>query len=307
MVQIRRATPADAPALATFDARRLSEPADTLRPLIEAALTRGRDKVWLAHDADDTLCGYAKAYWVCPTSQSSKAPDSRGVRSGFHLMGLEVAPEHRRMGVGTALTRARLDWCAQQGAPEVFFVVRPDNTGSLALHAALGFEIVGEASYDGRDTSRVGRLALDPPLPLRIRDPLQQTGLAPLALDAVVPLYDAVGWSAYTREPERLMAAIHRSSWVATRWSGDRLVGLCRVVTDDMSIVYLQDILVHPDQQRQGLGRSLARLALDRFDHVRQLVLITDDRPAQRAFYASLGLTDIEGSPLRCFARMPGL
>ncbi len=78
-------------------------------------------------------------------------------------------------------------------------------------------------------------------------------------------------------------------------------------MSDDATMAYLQDILVDPSYQGRGLGRSMGRLALDRFDHVRQFMLLTDDRPRQAAFYRALGLVDIEGSSLRCFARMPGL
>jgi len=50
----------------------------------------------------------------------------------------------------------------------------------------------------------------------------------------------------------------------------------------------------------------LVRAVLDRYPGVRQKVLLTDDEPGQRAFYESLGFTEIrEYGPgsLRAFVR----
>ena len=123
--------------------------------------------------------------------------------------------------------------------------------------------------------------------------------------DALVTLYEAVGWAAYTRHPERLERAVRGSTWVMSAWRQGRLVGLIRVLSDDATIAYIQDILVHPESQRQGVGRELLQAALDRFRHVRQKVLITADEPRQHAFYASLGLTDTRAlpTPIRTFVR----
>lgn len=128
--------------------------------------------------------------------------------------------------------------------------------------------------------------------------------------EALLALYGSVGWSAYTDRPDLLEAAVAGSSWVGTIWDGDRLVALARCISDDATIAYLQDVLVCPDRQREGLGRRLVSAMLVRYAHCRQVVLLTDDRPEQTAFYESLGLvrTDLATTAtLRTFARMPGL
>lgn len=71
---------------------------------------------------------------------------------------------------------------------------------------------------------------------------------------------------------------------------GRRLVGLVRVVGDGASIAYVQDLLVHPDWQRRGIGARLLRDAMERFARVRQFLLLADDAPAPRAFYEAMGL-----------------
>ncbi len=105
-------------------------------------------------------------------------------------------------------------------------------------------------------------------------------------------LYDSVGWTAYTSDMERLGRALRSSSHLVTARDGGRLVGLARCVSDDISIAYVQDILVDPGCQHRGIGRALLQDCLDRYVHVRQKVLITDDRPEQLRFYKSLGFAN---------------
>ena len=122
----------------------------------------------------------------------------------------------------------------------------------------------------------------------------------------VLSLYESVGWAAYTRFPELLTRAIRSSSFVVTaRNANGELVGLARVVSDDATICYLQDILVRPPFQGAGVGRALVEQVTARYAHVRQTVLITDNEPGQRAFYEAMGF--MEGSnfapePVRVFA-----
>lgn len=133
-----------------------------------------------------------------------------------------------------------------------------------------------------------------------------------LDLDEVLDLYASVGWSAYTREPARLRAALAGSHRVvvarAPDGDGAALVGLARSISDGATIVYLQDILVRPAAQRTGLGRELVQTLLSAYPGLRQQVLITDTEPGQRAFYESLGLTEAHDmSPgLRAFVRLSG-
>lgn len=126
----------------------------------------------------------------------------------------------------------------------------------------------------------------------------------------LVGLYSSVGWAAYASDPETLARAVEQSSYVlAARNADGELVGLARVISDDATICYLQDILVSPSHQRAGLGKALVEKVLERYAHVRQKVLLTDDEPGQRAFYESLGFiegSDFSPAPLRTFVQIGG-
>ena len=104
-------------------------------------------------------------------------------------------------------------------------------------------------------------------------------------------------------------AAIEGSSFLVLAHHGDTLVGLARALSDDASVVYLQDILVHPSHQGLGIGKRLVNAVLERYVHVRQKVLLTDDRPQQLHVYASLGFkntSELVVAPLNAFVRIEG-
>jgi GNAT superfamily N-acetyltransferase len=128
-----------------------------------------------------------------------------------------------------------------------------------------------------------------------------------LGQEELLRLYSSVGWSAYTADPATLGSAVRGSSYlVAAREDDGRLVGLARVVSDDATVCYLQDLLVDPARQRSGIGRRLVQAVLDRYAHVRQKVLLTDDEPVQRAFYEALGYCEVRdhgNGSLRAFVR----
>ncbi|WP_307860744.1 GNAT family N-acetyltransferase [Curtobacterium flaccumfaciens] len=123
--------------------------------------------------------------------------------------------------------------------------------------------------------------------------------------DELVALYDAVGWTAYTQDPAALTAAIVGSHTVLTARDDDgHLLGLVRTVSDGVTIVYVQDVLVLPSAHRSGIGSALLDAVLQRYAGVRQTVLLTDAQPGQRAFYESRGFVeahDVEPQPLRSF------
>ncbi|WP_035768188.1 GNAT family N-acetyltransferase [Arthrobacter castelli] len=121
----------------------------------------------------------------------------------------------------------------------------------------------------------------------------------------LVRLYAAVGWTAYTKAPESLAAAISGSSYVITARMNGELVGLARAVSDNATICYIQDILVDPQYQRSGLGRQMVEAILGQYPDVRQKVLVSDAEPGQRAFYESLGFTEASDMdpPIRAFVK----
>lgn len=106
----------------------------------------------------------------------------------------------------------------------------------------------------------------------------------------VLALYRSVGWTRYTDAPGRLEAGFANSLRIYAAFDGAQLVGLCRAVGDGLTIVYVQDLLVHPAYQRKGIGRELLGRMLEEYKEVYQKALMTDDTPETTAFYQSMGM-----------------
>ena len=114
--------------------------------------------------------------------------------------------------------------------------------------------------------------------------------------EEIIGLYAAVGWTAYTDDPEALRQGFARSLMTLAAYENGRLAGLIRTVGDGSTIVFVQDILVHPAYQRKGIGSALLKAVLERYSRVRQITLVTDGTPETLAFYRSVGFTELSAA-----------
>ena len=108
-------------------------------------------------------------------------------------------------------------------------------------------------------------------------------------LEDVLHLYQAVGWTNYTHQPEMLEQALSHSLAIYVALDGDAVVGLIRLVGDGFSSVLVQDSIVLPSYQRQGIGRALMKQALEDFKEVYQVQLATEQTEKNVGFYRSMG------------------
>ena len=108
-------------------------------------------------------------------------------------------------------------------------------------------------------------------------------------LEDVLHLYQAVGWTNYTHQPEMLEQALSHSLVIYVALDGDAVVGLIRLVGDGFSSVFVQDLIVLPSYQRQGIGRSLMKEALEDYKDAYQVQLVTEQTEKNVGFYRSIG------------------
>ena len=108
---------------------------------------------------------------------------------------------------------------------------------------------------------------------------------ARLEPDEVNAAYAWVEWPA--RDSWRIEAASHSSTWFTARDVNGSLVGICRLLDDGGLHASVWDVIVRPDRQRQGIGRRLVELALDRAVDRRLVVLVST--PAALPFFESFG------------------
>ena len=95
-------------------------------------------------------------------------------------------------------------------------------------------------------------------------------------LEDVLHLYQAVGWTNYTHQPQMLEQALSHSLVIYLAFDGDAVVGLIRLIGDGFSSVFVQDLIVLPSYQRQGIGSALMKQALEDFKEVYQVQLATE-------------------------------
>ncbi len=111
--------------------------------------------------------------------------------------------------------------------------------------------------------------------------------------EEISSLYKAVGWTAYTENMSVLRKGFKNSLLVLAAYDGEELLGIIRTVGDGATIVFVQDILVFPDKQRQGIGTALLKEILNRYPNVRQIELATDNTAKTVAFYKSMGFAEM--------------
>ena len=120
----------------------------------------------------------------------------------------------------------------------------------------------------------------------------------------ILHLYASVGWTAYTDHPDVLRKGFDNSMLTLAAYEDEQLLGIIRTVGDGHTIVFVQDILVFPENQRKGVGSALLQAILDRYSHVRQIELATDNTPKTIAFYKSMGFREM--SEIGCCGFMKG-
>ena len=110
-----------------------------------------------------------------------------------------------------------------------------------------------------------------------------------VSINDVLHLYQAVGWTNYTNQPQMLAQALSHSLAIYLARDGEKIVGLVRLIGDGFSSVFVQDLIVLPSYQRQGIGSTLMKQALFDYKDTYQIQLATEESEKTLGFYRSLG------------------
>ena len=108
-------------------------------------------------------------------------------------------------------------------------------------------------------------------------------------INDVLHLYQAVGWTNYTHQPQMLEKALSHSLAIYLALDGNAVVGLVRLVGDGFSSIFVQDLIVLPTYQHQGIGSALMKEALADYKDAYQVQLVTEQTEKTLGFYRSLG------------------
>ncbi len=97
-------------------------------------------------------------------------------------------------------------------------------------------------------------------------------------LDEVWRFLSEESYWAKGRSRETVEKLVREAQLVVGLYDGERQIGFCRVVTDEVVIAYLADVYIHPDYRARGLGVELVREAVEDgpYSNIRW-ILGTDD------------------------------
>lgn len=102
----------------------------------------------------------------------------------------------------------------------------------------------------------------------------------------VINLYRLNHWSSADK-PELLMQALRNSHSLVTARLEGQLVGIGNAISDGCLVVYYPHMLVHPEFQRQGVGRQMMQALQKVYAGFHQQMLTADNDAL--LFYKSLG------------------
>ena len=116
-------------------------------------------------------------------------------------------------------------------------------------------------------------------------------------------LLAAIGWRPLEQDDVEVAAALDASWNVTARTSDGRLIGLARVLDDGVLYASVWDLIVHPEWQRSGIGRTLLTAVLEETAGRRFVSLVST--AAGEALYRSAGFAETDGRSTALFRRAP--
>jgi GNAT superfamily N-acetyltransferase len=253
--EIRTARPDDAVGVARVWAATMPQLVKTARA-IELQLKHGHSQeVRIAVDGADVV-GYANIY--LPPADA-EAPRVR--------VTIQVPPEYRKRGIGSALTTAITERCVELGAGRLLVVVG-DDADSQAFATKRGFTIGRRMSHSAADLTAT-REPVAPPEGLRVAtyDELDPQQL----YDAEVQVRDD--------DPSGLSGGPAYDEWVRTSWSnpdnrydlsvavldGDRVLSFVTTTADpDRELIWSNLTGTIPSARGRGLAKVVKSVALAR-------------------------------------------
>ena len=114
----------------------------------------------------------------------------------------------------------------------------------------------------------------------------------PLDAEEVIRVFESSGINRPTKDGERVRRMLQHSNLVISAWDGERLIGVCRALTDFSYCCFLSDLAVDRAYQHQGIGKEMiSRLRQEIGDEV---ALIIQAAAASMSYYPRLGFEKME-------------
>ncbi|MEP7371822.1 MAG: GNAT family N-acetyltransferase [Chitinophagaceae bacterium] len=115
---------------------------------------------------------------------------------------------------------------------------------------------------------------------------IYKVGIIPTP-EQIIELYNSAALPRPTNDPERIKKMFENSNLVISAWDENKLVGVCRTITDWVWCSYLADLAVSPDYKKSGIGKKLIDLTKEKVGEQSMILLLSV--PAAMDYYPKLG------------------
>lgn len=95
-------------------------------------------------------------------------------------------------------------------------------------------------------------------------------------LESIKDIYKKESWNAYLKDDEKLIRAFDNSLYVLGAFDACNLLGFIRCVGDGEHVLVVQDLIVEPEYQKQGIGTYLFKTIMEKYSKVRMFMVVTD-------------------------------
>jgi len=112
---------------------------------------------------------------------------------------------------------------------------------------------------------------------------------ATISVETAINLYNAstLGERRPVDRPDIFTGMLENSSVLISAWDGNRLVGICRTLTDFTYVAYIADLAVDVEYQKSGIGKQLIKETEKKLGKECLIVLLA--APKANEYYAKLG------------------
>ncbi|GKU24391.1 N-acetyltransferase [Clostridium folliculivorans] len=114
-------------------------------------------------------------------------------------------------------------------------------------------------------------------------------------LESIKDIYKKESWNAYLKDDEKLIRAFDNSLYILGAFDEHKLIAFIRCVGDGEHILVVQDLIVDPEYQKQGIGTYLFKTIMEKYSKVRMFMVVTDiEDIVDNKFYQSFKLKKLE-------------
>ena len=120
----------------------------------------------------------------------------------------------------------------------------------------------------------------------KIMEILYKTDKVPTT-EQVVELYNNAGLPRPTDDVDRIRKMFENSNLIVTAWGEEKLVGVCRTITDWVWSSYLADLAICPDHKKSGIGKKLIEITREKLGEQSMVLLLSV--PTAMEYYPKVG------------------